>query len=135
MGDQRKEAMEKLQNQKDKSRRDDFNDDDGDADDGAQSLEDAILEALQGIDDGETPNKLCTSDDNLAALVRGLESRDQLGAVGEAVAAQRGQDVDGADLNRSEVLAHCIKFAFEEAAPEEFDALRDARARQASEEI
>lgn len=96
-----------------------------------QVLVEAIVEELEAIDAGEQQKTLSVWDGALAAFIRALEDNpDQLEAVGHSLQQRLGTDT--AEIDRSEVLRLALRLGFQEAAPEEFDAVRDAVQKHAT---
>lgn len=96
-----------------------------------QALAEAIVEELEAIDAGEQQKTLSVWDGALAAFIRALEDNpDQLEAVGHSLQQRLGTDT--AEIDRSEVLRLALRLGFQEAAPEEFDAVRDAVQKHAT---
>jgi hypothetical protein len=96
-----------------------------------QALSEAIVEELEAIDAGEQQKTLSVWDGALAAFIRALEDNpDQLEAVGHSLQQRLGTDT--AEIDRSEVLRLALRLGFQEAAPEEFDAVRDAVQKHAT---
>lgn len=90
-----------------------------------QVLVDAIMAELEAIERGEQQKTVSVWDGPLAAFIRALEANpDQLEEVGHAL--QRELDLDERDVDRSEVLRLALRLGFKEAAPETFEAVRDA---------
>jgi len=100
--------------------------------DESDGLEDAIVDLLAAIEDGEESKTLSVRDARLAALVKGLEEADELDGVGNALRSELDREANG-DADRSEVLRLAVRLGLQEAAPEVLDAARDASARHASE--
>lgn len=96
-----------------------------------QVLVEAIVEELEAIDAGEQQKTLSVWDGALAAFIRALEDNpDQMEAVGHSLQQRLGTDT--AEIDRSEVLRLALRLGFQEAAPEEFDAVRDAVQKHAT---
>ena len=96
-----------------------------------QDLVEAIVEELEAIDAGEQQKTLSVWDGALAAFVRALESNpDQMESVGHSLQQRLGTDTT--EIDRSEVLRLALRLGFQEAAPEEFDAVRDAVQKHAT---
>lgn len=96
-----------------------------------QVLVEAIVEELEAIDAGEQQKTLSVWDGALAAFIRALEDNpDQLEVVGHSLQQRLGTDT--AEIDRSEVLRLALRLGFQEAAPEEFDAVRDAVQKHAT---
>ena len=99
-----------------------------------QALSEAIVEELEAIDAGEQQKTLSVWDGALAAFIRALEDNpDQLEAVGHSLQQRLGTDT--AEIDRSEVLRLALRLGFQEAAPEEFDAVRDAVQKHATKDL
>ena len=99
-----------------------------------QALSEAIVEELEAIDAGEQQKTLSVWDGALAAFIRALEDNpDQLEAVGHSLQQRLGTDT--AEIDRSEVLRLALRLGFQEAAPEEFDAVRDAVQKHATKRL
>lgn len=93
--------------------------------DDRQSLVDDIIGELEAIDNGEKQKTVSVWDGPLAAFVRALEANpEQMDEVGRAL--QKRLDVDEGDIDRSEILRLALRLGFQEAASEEFDAVREA---------
>lgn len=84
-----------------------------------------ILGELEAIDDGEQQKTVSVWDGPMAAYVRALEDNpEQLDAVGQAL--QQRLDVEEGEVDRSELLRLALRLGFQTAAPEQFDAVREA---------
>jgi hypothetical protein len=84
-----------------------------------------ILGELEAIDDGEQQKTVSVWDGPMAAYVRALEDNpEQLDAVGQAL--QQRLDVEKGNVDRSELLRLALRLGFQTAAPEQFDAVREA---------
>lgn len=93
--------------------------------DDRQSLVDDIIAELEAIESGEQQKTVSVWDGPLAAFIRALEANpEQMDDVGRAL--QNHLDVDEGDVDRSEVLRLALRLGFQEAASEEFDAVREA---------
>jgi len=90
----------------------------------SQTLTDAIVRELDAIDDGQSPN-VTIRDRNLAALLRGLEERDELDQLGEAFDQALGND-PADEYTKADIGRLGVRIALENAAPETIDALEDA---------
>lgn len=89
-------------------------------------VEDIVAE-LEAIDDGEQQKTVSVWDGALAAFVRALEDNpEQMEAVGQGLQQQLDVDESGSEIERSEVLRLALRLGFKEAAPAEFEAVRDA---------
>jgi hypothetical protein len=93
--------------------------------DSPQTLTDAIVRELDAIDDnGQSPN-VTIRDRNLAALLRGLEERDELDQLGEAFDEALGND-PAEEYTKADIGRLGVRIALENAAPETINALEDA---------
>jgi hypothetical protein len=73
-------------------------------------------------------------DGHLAAFIRALEENpDQLEDVGHSL--QQRLDLDESEVDRSEVLRLALRLGFQEATPEEFEAVREAARQQATKDL
>ena len=96
-----------------------------------QDLVSSIVEELEAIDAGEEQKTLSVWDGTLAAFIRALEDNpDRMEDVGRSL--QQRLDADDDQIDRSEVLRLALRLGFQEAAPEEFDAVREAVKKQAT---
>lgn len=94
-------------------------------------LVDAIVAELEAIEQGEQQKTVSVWDGPLAAFIRALEANpDRMKEVGHAL--QRELDLDERDVDRSEVLRLALRLGFKEAAPETFEAVREAARTQAT---
>ena len=99
-------------------------------------LEAAIVHAFERLDAGDAPKSLSLRDEQLAALVHGLEDqREDFTAVGVALQETLGRDADPEAIDRSEVLRLAIRVGLREAAPEVIETARDAQVRRVSEQF
>jgi hypothetical protein len=90
----------------------------------SQTLTDAIVQELEAIDNGQSPN-VTIRDRNLAALLRGLEERDELDQLGEAFDQALGND-PADEYTKADIGRLGVRIALENAAPETINALEDA---------
>jgi len=96
-----------------------------------QALVDDIISELEAIDGGEQQKTVSVWDGNLAAFIRALEDNpDRMEDVGQAL--QQRLDVDVGEADRSDILRLALRLGFQEAAPDEFDAVREAVGKQAT---
>jgi len=96
-----------------------------------QALVDDIVSELEAIDSGEQQKTVSVWDGSLAAFIRALEDNpDRMEDVGQALQQRLGVDVGEAD--RSDILRLALRLGFQEAAPDEFDAVREAVGKQAT---
>jgi hypothetical protein len=90
-----------------------------------------IVDELETIDAGDKQKTVSVWDGHLAAFIGALEENpEQMEAVGHAL--QRQLDLDEDDVDRSEVLRLALRLGFQEAAPDQFEALREAVRKQAT---
>ena len=95
-----------------------------------QALVDDIISELEAIDGGEQQKTVSVWDGNLAAFISALEDNpDRMEDVGQAL--QQRLDVDVGEADRSDILRLALRLGFQEAAPDEFDAVREAVGKQA----
>jgi hypothetical protein len=88
----------------------------------------AIKEALLSIEGGDVPENINVRDARLKALLVGLEEADELGDVGEDLAAAAG--VDDADVStQSDVARLLMRAGLREVLPEVLDDATEARQR------
>jgi hypothetical protein len=96
-----------------------------------QDLVDDIVDELEAIDAGDQQKTVSVWDGQLAAFIRALEANpEHLEAVGHGL--QEQLDIEADDVDRSEVLRLALRVGFQEAAPEQFEAVRDAVRKQAT---
>lgn len=101
------------------------------AEDAKQALVEDIVTELEAIDAGEQQKTVSVWDGHLAAFVRALESNpDRMDNVGHAL--QRQLNLEETDVDRSDILRLALRLGFREAAPEEFEAVREAARKQAT---
>ena len=99
-------------------------------------LEVAIVRAFERLDAGDAPKSLSLRDEQLAALIHGLEDQhEDFTAVGVALQEALGRDADLEAIDRSEVLRLAIRVGLREAAPEVIETARDAQVRRVSEQF
>jgi len=105
------------------------------ASDETSDLEDAIVTLLGEVQNGGVSKTLSVRDEQLTALIRGLEETDGINDVGASLREKLGRDsaTDGTD--RSEILRLAVRVGLQEAAPEVVETARDANARHASEQF
>ena len=95
---------------------------------------DNIRAELEAIDAGEQQKTVSVWDGPMAAFVRALEDNpEQLDAVGRAL--QERLDAEDSGVDRSEVLRLALRLGFQTAAPEQFDAIRDAVQQHATKDL
>ena len=92
---------------------------------------DDIVTELEAIDDGDKQKTVSVWDGHLAAFIRALEANpDRMASVGKNL--QQRLDLEHDEVDRSELLRLALRLGFEEAAPEEFGAVRDAAGEHAA---
>jgi hypothetical protein len=95
---------------------------------------DDIVAELEAIDNGDKQKTVSVWDGHLAAFVRALEANpDRLESVGANL--QQRLDIDSDTVDRSEILRLALRIGFTEAAPDEFDAVRDAVGEHAKNQL
>jgi len=100
------------------------------------SLEAAIGRAFERLDAGDAPKSLSLRDEQLAALIHGLEDQpEDFTGVGVALQEALGRDADPEAIDRSEVLRLAIRVGLRETAPEVIETARDAQVRRVSEQF
>lgn len=93
-----------------------------------------ILAELNAIEAGDQQKTISVWDGHLAAFIRALEANpEHLDAVGKGL--QQQLDLDEADIDRSEILRLALRVGFREAAPDQFDAVREAVQEQATKDL
>jgi hypothetical protein len=99
-----------------------------------QELVEDIVAELEAIEQGDQQKTLSVWDGHLAAFIRALEENpDQLEDVGHSL--QQRLDLDESEVDRSEVLRLALRLGFQEATPEEFEAVREAARQQATKDL
>lgn len=105
----------------------------GGAEDRQQFVDDVVSE-LEAIEEGEQQKTVSVWDGPLAALIRALEKNpERLEDVGHSL--QRKLDVDESAVDRSDLLRLALRLGFQEAAPEEIEAVREAVREQATKNL
>ena len=107
--------------------------DEAPSDEKKRDLTKAIVAQLEAIDDGEQQKTVSVWDGHIAAFIRALEETDRIEDVGHAL--QHQLDIDESDVDRSEVLRLGLRLGFQEAAPDEFEAIREAARKQATKDL
>jgi hypothetical protein len=110
---------------------------DTDADnDAQQELAEAILSELARIDAGEEQKTISVWDGPVAALVRALdENPEQRVEVGEALCRQLDIERNDEPIERSELVRYALRLGFKQAAPEQFEILREAVREHATQNL
>jgi hypothetical protein len=105
----------------------------GETEDRQQFVDDIVAE-LEAIETGDQQKTVSVWDGPLAALIRALEENpDRLEEVGHSL--QRQLDVDESAVDRSDLLRLALRLGFQEAAPEEIEAVREAVREQATKNL
>ncbi|SNZ18338.1 hypothetical protein SAMN06269185_3334 [Natronoarchaeum philippinense] len=90
-----------------------------------------IVSELEAIEAGQQQKTISVWDGHLAAFVRALEENpEQMENVGHAL--QQRLEMGQEEADRSEILRLALRVGFQEAAPEEFEAVREAVREQAT---
>ena len=105
------------------------------AGDETSDLEDAIVTLLSEVENGDVSKTLSVRDEQLAALIRGLEETENLDDIGHSLQENLGRDGDADGTDRSEILRLAVRLGLQEAAPEVIETARNANARHASEQF
>jgi hypothetical protein len=99
-----------------------------------QEFVDDIVAELEAIENGENQKTVSVWDGHLAAFIRALEENpERLETVGHNL--QQRLDFDESEVDRSEVLRLALRLGFQQAAPEEFEAIREAAQQQATKKL
>lgn len=99
-----------------------------------QEFVDDIVAELEAIENGENQKTVSVWDGHLAAFIRALEDNpERLETVGRSL--QQRLDFDESEVDRSEILRLALRLGFQQAAPEEFEAIREAAQQQATKKL
>jgi rRNA maturation protein Rpf1 len=99
-----------------------------------QEFVDDIVAELEAIENGENQKTVSVWDGHLAAFIRALEENpERMESVGRNL--QQRLDFDESEVDRSEVLRLALRLGFQQAAPEEFEAIREAAQQQATKKL
>jgi hypothetical protein len=99
-----------------------------------QKFVDDIVAELEAIENGENQKTVSVWDGHLAAFIRALEENpERMESVGRNL--QQRLDFDESEVDRSEVLRLALRLGFQQAAPEEFEAIREAAQQQATKKL
>ncbi|NGM71286.1 hypothetical protein G6M89_20170 [Natronolimnobius sp. AArcel1] len=90
------------------------------------SLEEAVQEAYEQIDNGDVYENLTIRDEDLAALFAGLDETNKLEDIGEAAADALSRDVDGLET-RATVLKLLVRVGISEVSPEIIESAKEGR--------
>lgn len=91
-------------------------------------LEEEIVAVYDALDADEVPSNLTMRDENLAALIRGLDAAGQLDEVGADVRDHLGRD-DADSENRGSVLRLLVRAGLTEIRPDLLETGKDAHKR------
>ncbi|WP_226043355.1 hypothetical protein [Natrinema sp. DC36] len=97
-----------------------------DTDDDTPSLEDAVADAYEQLDDNDISSNLTLRDENLAALFHGLEDSGRLADVGEAAADELNRDDEDTDT-RAATLRLLVRVGLKEVDESVIQAGKDGR--------
>ena len=89
------------------------------------SLADAVADAYDDFGDGSTHPNLTIRDQDLAALVEGLEATGELSAITRR--ANRRLDRDGATGTKASLLKALVRLGLDEVAPDEVEAAKEGK--------
>jgi hypothetical protein len=99
-----------------------------------QEFVDDIVAELEAIENGENQKTVSVWDGYLAAFIRALEENpERMETVGHNL--QQRLDFDESEVDRSEILRLALRLGFQQAAPEEFEAIREAAQQQATKKL
>lgn len=120
-----KEAEELLQQSSEQKRHNTPAGAGGEPDQETASLDEAVAEAYHALDDGDLHENLTVRDENLAALVAGLDDTERLEAVGVRANDHLGRDDDVE--TRAGLLKALLRVGLSEVAEEELTEAKDGR--------
>jgi hypothetical protein len=96
-----------------------------------QELVEDIVAELEAIEAGDQQKTISVWDGQLAAFIRALESNpEHLEAVGQGL--QDELEIEHSDIDRSAIIRLALRLGFQDAAPEQFEAVREAVRKQAT---
>lgn len=96
-----------------------------------QDFVEDINDQLDAIEAGDEQKTLSVWDGHLTAFVRALEANpEHMNEVGQGL--QRRLDMEGEEIDRSEILRLALRLGFREAAPDQYDAIREAAQKRAA---
>ena len=91
-----------------------------------------LVDALERVDEGDLSKTISFWDPDMAAVLAVLlEDNDRLATTVESLADELGADIDATDADRSDVLKLAVRAALQNADPNLFEDLRDARRKRA----
>jgi len=93
--------------------------------DESPELEDALREAFADVLDGDAPSNSTIRDENLAALLRGLEEAGELGRVVREANDKLGRESDGE--SRNDALKALVRLGLAQVRPDVMGLATDAR--------
>jgi hypothetical protein len=100
--------------------------------DAKRDLVEDIVDELEAIDAGDHQKTVSVWDGHVAAFIRALEDNpDELEDVGHAL--QRRHGLDEGEADRSDILRLALRLGLQEAAPEKYEAVREAAQKRATE--
>lgn len=92
---------------------------------------DALVDALEAVDDGDRPKTVAVRDQPVAALLAALDEDDaEMTAVGNALETSLGRE-RSEEFDRSEIVRLAVRVGLETATPEKTEQLGDAVGRHA----
>ena len=100
-----------------------------------QDLVEDIVAELEAIERGEQQKTVSVWDGHLAAFIRALEENpERLEDVGYNLQQRLGMDESevAQGVDRSQILRLALRLGFKEAAPDEFESVREAAREQAT---
>ncbi len=96
----------------------------------------SIQEAFEAILDGDASSNTTVRDENLTALLRGLDGAGELGAVMEGANEELGRDHNSGQVSRSRTLALLARVGLQEVDSSLMETAADARREyQASKDV
>jgi len=95
-------------------------------DDDSPDLQTAIKEAYAKIDAGDTHENLTVRDENLAALIHGLDDAGELGAIASEANEELDREDDASDTAAG-VLKALIRVGLNEVRPDAMETAVEAR--------
>lgn len=96
-----------------------------------QDLVEDIVDELEAIDAGDQQKTVSVWDGQVAAFIRALEDNpEHLDAVGRGL--QKQLDLEEGEIDRSAILRLALRVGFQEAVPDQFEAVREAVQKQAT---
>lgn len=104
------------------------------SDTGSDDLVDAIAAELEAVDDGERQKTVSVWDGPIAAFAAALEDDPEARAeLGEGLA--EAFDLEDTPTDRAAVLRYALRLGVREAAPDQYDAVREAVRRRAERDM